>query len=241
MKLVYLSILAILAFAQTHEVFVDAQIRTGVVDPSNSGKQDNPFGIHKGRPFKDHEDDHSAFPLYKHGVHAVRDEQPDTQTQPAITHQDAVINNTSQLSVWQVIENNPELTKLKSMMEQGFYSAILEAPSAVNYTVFAATDSAWAMLSDSIQQAMNGPFVRVVTNAILQYQIVANATITSSDNFDGGPLTVETVSGYTLSVSKINGTLSVNEVPVHSGDLLATNGVVHLIDSVLLPSQQSLN
>jgi uncharacterized surface protein with fasciclin (FAS1) repeats len=97
------------------------------------------------------------------------------------------------------------------------------------------------MLSDSIQQAMNGPFVRVVTNAILQYQIVANATITSSDNFDGGPLTVETVSGYTLSVSKINGTLSVNEVPVHSGDLLATNGVVHLIDSVLLPSQQSLN
>jgi hypothetical protein len=174
MKLVYLSILAILAFAQTHEVFVDAQIRTGVVDPSNSGKQDNPFGIHKGRPFKDHEDDHSAFrklytdhetqlkstsaykswsipvvgkdnsnsgttkrytALYKHGVHAVRDEQPDTQTQPAITHQDAVINNTSQLSVWQVIENNPELTKLKSMMEQGFYSAILEAPSAVNYTV----------------------------------------------------------------------------------------------------------
>lgn len=101
-------------------------------------------------------------------------------------------------------------------------------------------NSAWENVPYDVQDAMGGPLKRVIQNAILQYHIVPNATITSNDNFTNGAESFETLSGFTVSISKQNGTLSVNEVPVNSSDLLATNGVVHLINTVLLPSQQAL-
>jgi hypothetical protein len=68
--------------------------------------------------------------LYIRDLKAVRDE-------PAANQPAQAQPNTSNgsLSVWQVIENNTELTSLKGIMEQTFYPAILETPSAINYTV----------------------------------------------------------------------------------------------------------
>jgi len=101
-------------------------------------------------------------------------------------------------------------------------------------------NSAWKKVPNDVQVAMMGPLERVIQNAILQYHIVPNATITSNDIFTNGRESFETLSGFTVLISNQNGTMSVNEVPMNSSDLLATNGVVHLIDTVLLPSQQAL-
>jgi transforming growth factor-beta-induced protein len=87
---------------------------------------------------------------------------------------------------------------------------------------------------------MEGPLGRVMKNSILQYHIVPNATIISNDTFANGSESFETLSGFTVSLSSQEGTLSVNGVPMNSSHLFATNGVVHLIDTVLLPSEQSL-
>jgi uncharacterized surface protein with fasciclin (FAS1) repeats len=101
-------------------------------------------------------------------------------------------------------------------------------------------NSAWGKVPEDVQEVMGGPLKRVVHNAILQYHIVPNATITSNDIFTNGAESFETLSGFTVLISNQNGIMSVNDVPTNSSDLLATNGVVHLIDTVLLPSQQAL-
>jgi hypothetical protein len=68
--------------------------------------------------------------LHKRGFKAERDEP--VADQLAQTQ----LNTTNgQLSVWQVIATNAELTSLKGMIEPTFYPAILETPSAINYTV----------------------------------------------------------------------------------------------------------
>ncbi|CAO3679871.1 unnamed protein product [Umbelopsis ramanniana] len=173
--------------------------------------------------------------LHKRGLQAERDEP--VADQPAQTQ----LNTTNgQLSIWQVIATNAELTNLKSKMEPTFYPAILETPSAINYTVFALINSAWENIPNDVQKAMGGPLERVIKNAILQYHIVPNATIASNDILTNGAESFDTLSGFTIVISNQNGTMSVNKVPVNSSDLLATNGVVHLIDTVLLPSRQAL-
>lgn len=101
-------------------------------------------------------------------------------------------------------------------------------------------NSAWENVPNDVQKAMGGPLERVIKNAILQYHIVPNATIASNDILTNGAESFDTLSGFTIVISNQNGTMSVNEVPVNSSDLLATNGVVHLIDTVLLPSRQAL-
>lgn len=68
--------------------------------------------------------------LHKRGLLVERDEP--VADQPAQTQLNTTIG---QLSVWQVIATNAELTNLKGMIEPTFYPAILETPSAINYTV----------------------------------------------------------------------------------------------------------
>lgn len=87
---------------------------------------------------------------------------------------------------------------------------------------------------------MQGPLKGVVTSSLLQYHIVPNVNIIIAKDENSGSNNFETISGYTVTVVKSDGTFSVNGIPVITADLIGTNGVVHLIDSVIVPSQQSV-
>ncbi|CAN0599395.1 unnamed protein product, partial [Ectocarpus sp. 12 AP-2014] len=67
---------------------------------------------------------------------------------------------------------------------------------------------------------------------VLTYHVVPGAV--TSDQLAGQRLSVETVQGQSVHVNGTNG-VHVNNARVTTADIMATNGVIHVIDKVLLP------
>ena len=100
------------------------------------------------------------------------------------------------------------------------------------FTVFAPTDEAFAALPEGTVEALLLPENRDTLVAILTYHVVP-AEIMSSD-IAGQTATVATVQGGTLAVDATSGVM-INEANVVAADVDASNGVIHVIDAVLLP------
>ena len=100
------------------------------------------------------------------------------------------------------------------------------------FTVFAPTDEAFAALPEGTVDALLLPENRDTLVAILTYHVVPSE-IMSSD-IAGQTATVATVQGGTLAVDATSGVM-INEANVVTADVDASNGVIHVIDAVLLP------
>ncbi|MDP5361989.1 MAG: fasciclin domain-containing protein, partial [Paracoccaceae bacterium] len=68
--------------------------------------------------------------------------------------------------------------------------------------------------------------------AILTYHVVPGAV--TSDQLAGQRLSVATVNGANVHIDGRNG-VKVEDANVTTADIIASNGVIHVIDSVLLP------
>ena len=100
------------------------------------------------------------------------------------------------------------------------------------FTVFAPTNAAFAALPAGTVESLLQPENRDQLTAILTYHVVpGNVT---SDQLAGQRLTVATVNGATVHIDGRNG-VKVNDANVTTADITASNGVIHVIDSVLLP------
>ncbi len=97
------------------------------------------------------------------------------------------------------------------------------------FTVFAPTDEAFAALPAGTVEGLLSD-VPALTN-VLTYHVVAGRVM-SRDLQDG--VTAATVAGPDLTVSLANGA-SVNDAAITQADVAADNGVIHVIDSALLP------
>ncbi len=100
------------------------------------------------------------------------------------------------------------------------------------FTVFAPTDEAFAALPEGLVEALLLPENIDALQAILTYHVLG-AEVPSSDVADGD---VETVQGeaITLTVGD-DGSVMVNSANVIAVDVEASNGVIHVIDAVLVP------
>jgi uncharacterized surface protein with fasciclin (FAS1) repeats len=99
-------------------------------------------------------------------------------------------------------------------------------------TVFAPTDEAFAALPEGAVEDLLKPENKDKLVAILTYH-VANGK-TKSKQLAGKTLEVPTLNGAKLSVDGTNG-VKVNGATVVKADVYASNGVIHVIDQVLLP------
>jgi uncharacterized surface protein with fasciclin (FAS1) repeats len=101
------------------------------------------------------------------------------------------------------------------------------------FTVFAPTDDAFAALPDGLVDCLLEPANSGALSAILTYHVVAG-TVLSSDLVDG--MMPETLQGeaITIDLSEEGVTIN-NSTSVVTPDVLASNGVIHVIDSVLVP------
>ncbi|MDG4649393.1 fasciclin domain-containing protein [Roseibacterium sp. SDUM158017] len=98
------------------------------------------------------------------------------------------------------------------------------------FTVFAPTDEAFAALPEgTVEGLLEDPEALA---AVLTYHVVPGAVM-SGDLSDG--MTATTVNGADVTISIDMGTVMVNEATVTAADIEATNGVIHVIDSVILP------
>lgn len=100
------------------------------------------------------------------------------------------------------------------------------------FTVFAPTDAAFAKLPKGTVESLLKPANKHKLASILKYHVVAGE-IEASD-IKAGRSHVKTVNGQSLTVRK-HGGVRVNNAKVISADVQADNGVIHVIDKVLLP------
>ena len=97
------------------------------------------------------------------------------------------------------------------------------------FTVFAPTDAAFAKLPAGTLEALLADPAKL--QAVLTYHVVPGrvtaadvATLSSATTVQGAPITIDTSMG-----------VRVNDAQVTQADVMTSNGVIHIIDTVLLP------
>ena len=100
------------------------------------------------------------------------------------------------------------------------------------FTVFAPTDDAFAALPPGTLDSLLKPENKQQLRAILLYHVVPGI-VKSTDLKDGE--TFETAAGQTLTIHISGGSVQVNDATVIKADILASNGIIHVINKVLLP------
>ena len=99
-------------------------------------------------------------------------------------------------------------------------------------TVFAPTDEAFAKLPKGTVENLLKPENRAKLQAILKYHVSPGATGLASALKAGS---AKTVQGESVSIAFTDGRVKVGEAAVLDADIACSNGVIHVIDSVLLP------
>jgi uncharacterized surface protein with fasciclin (FAS1) repeats len=100
------------------------------------------------------------------------------------------------------------------------------------YTIFAPTDEAFAKLPEGTVENLLRPESRDQLAGILKYHVV-RGRVYSHDAVSAGQ--AETLAGKKVKVSNGHGSVMVNDARVVMADLDASNGVIHVIDKVILP------
>lgn len=101
------------------------------------------------------------------------------------------------------------------------------------FTVFAPTDAAFAKLPAGTVEDLLKPENKAKLTAILTYHVVAGKFMAA----DVVKLSeAKTVNGTMLKVKVNGGNVMINDAKVTSTDIAASNGVIHVIDSVVLPA-----
>ena len=100
------------------------------------------------------------------------------------------------------------------------------------FTVFAPTDDAFAKLPAGTLEELLKPENKDKLRRILTYHVVAGR-VTATDVMK--LKTAKAVSGDTIDIKAAGGNVMVDDAKVIKTDIPASNGVIHVIDSVILP------
>ena len=128
----------------------------------------------------------------------------------------------------QTIANNTNLTNFTSLLKKANLTNVLNGPG--NYTVFAPDDAAFSKVDASTLARWQNNTTELQN--VLYYHIVPMKLL--SNNFTGSG-TLNTLNGNSLPYSVTGTTLKVDNATVTKPDINATNGVLHVIDNVMVP------
>lgn len=99
------------------------------------------------------------------------------------------------------------------------------------FTIFAPTNEAFAKLPAGTVESLLKPENKEKLQAVLKYHVVA-AKVMAADVKTGE---VKTLQGSTLEIKVADGAVTVDKAKVIKTDIVGSNGVIHVIDSVILP------
>jgi uncharacterized surface protein with fasciclin (FAS1) repeats len=102
------------------------------------------------------------------------------------------------------------------------------------FTIFAPTNAAFAALPAGTVDGLLKPEKKADLTNILTYHVVAGA-VKSSELKDGQK--IKTLQGGELTVAIKDGKVTINGANVTAADLTGSNGVIHVIDAVLMPKK----
>ncbi len=139
-----------------------------------------------------------------------------------------------------MMDNEPDIVDIAA--SNGNFNTLVAAVTAAGlvdtlkgegpFTVFAPTDAAFAAMPEGTVETLLMPENIDQLTAILTYHVVPGAV--TSDQLAGQRLSVATVNGEEVHIDGTDG-VTVENATVTTADIIASNGVIHVIDSVLLP------
>jgi len=130
-------------------------------------------------------------------------------------------------TVAHTIAANPQLTTATRLIQEAGLTETLQG--AGPFTVFVPNDEAFKAVPPAMVDALGKDKTRL--KAVLNYHVVPGA-LTSSD-VKNGP--IKTAQGGELSLYRSGTFVTADEAVVTTADMRATNGVVHIVDKVLMP------
>ena len=101
------------------------------------------------------------------------------------------------------------------------------------FTVFAPTDEAFAKLPAGTVESLLKPANKQKLTAILTYHVVAG-NVKAADVVKLS--SAKTLNGQSVTIKTVGGKVLINGATVVKADIAATNGTIHVIDTVLMPN-----
>jgi uncharacterized surface protein with fasciclin (FAS1) repeats len=137
-------------------------------------------------------------------------------------------------------EQDPSMNIVETAISAGSFSTLVTAVQAAGlvetlsgegpFTVFAPTDEAFAQIPEDQLSALLAD--KEALTSVLTYHVVAGKVLAE----DVVKLSsAETVNGQSVDIKVEDGKVYVDGAQVVSTDIMATNGVIHVIDKVILP------
>jgi uncharacterized surface protein with fasciclin (FAS1) repeats len=124
----------------------------------------------------------------------------------------------------------PQLSTLSKLISDAGLAETLRG--AGPYTVFAPSDEAFKAVPAATLQALAGD--KELLKSVLSYHVLAGK-VSAAEVQNGN---VKTVQGANVALSKAGGFITVDDAVVTQADVAASNGVVHVIDRVLMPPKR---
>jgi len=130
-------------------------------------------------------------------------------------------------SVADTIARTPQLSTLSRLVTDAGLAQALRGPGP--FTVFAPTDEAFKAVPAATLAELENDKERL--KAVLMYHVVPNQVLAAE--VKNGP--AKTAQGANVALAKAGTFITVDDAVVTSPDIAATNGVVHVVDRVLMP------
>lgn len=130
----------------------------------------------------------------------------------------------------QVAAGNPQFSTLASLIKKAGLVSALSGKS--NLTVFAPTNAAFAKLPKATLKKVQSD--KKLLTSILTYHVVKGAVPASKVVKLNGK-SVKTLNGKSVKIAVKSGKVYVNKAQVTKTDVKASNGVIHVINQVLVP------
>lgn len=151
--------------------------------------------------------------------------------QACVSNNDNAVVKTPSMTIVETAVSTGNFTTLVAALQATGLDKTL-ADTSKKFTVFAPTDDAFALLGQRTINALladKNTLTNILTYHVINSEVDAAAAISLAGSKVG------MVNGDEIGLSLANGKLLVNTVTVTTTDIFTTNGVIHVIDAVLIP------
>lgn len=155
---------------------------------------------------------------------------------PELEEAPDIVEDTTPTNTITTVAEDAGLTTFRTAVAQAGLDDTLDGPGP--YTVFAPSDEAFSALPEGTVQRLLEPGSRDELQRILTYHVLPRSVMSGDLS---GDMSVASVQGQSLMVRAADGSVTItdgmgNTANVISADNAAGNGVIHVIDAVLMPA-----
>jgi transforming growth factor-beta-induced protein len=141
-------------------------------------------------------------------------------------------------SIVAIASETPSLSILVQALTK-FPDLVSALSGSGSFTVFAPTNDAFAALLGAIGQTSLNDIPESVIERLLKYHVIAGASLMSTDLTDGQMAATLLSADDKITVGINGADVKINQANVTTANIEASNGVIHIVDAVLVPSLEA--